>query len=73
MVHRFRRAAARQDSRKSPRFAATTEAPTGVDRTKEAVRPAQKQVTEVTVEQSTTLRKLLNSRRLPQERSWTPF
>ena len=43
-------------------MATTTEAPTGVDSTKEAVSPAQKQLTEVTAEQRTTPRKLLNSR-----------
>ena len=44
------------------RFAATTVAPTGVEKTKEIVKPAQKHTTEVMAEQITTPRKLLNRR-----------
>ena len=40
----------------------TTEAPTGVDSVQEAMSPAQKQHTDVTPAQTTTPRKLLNSR-----------
>ena len=44
------------------RFATTTDAPTGVDRVKEATRPAQKHATDVTAAHTTTPRKLLKRR-----------
>ena len=61
-AHRERKKATPQDARNTAKLAATTEAPTGVDHTQEAVSPAQKHTTAVTPAQIMTPRKLLNSR-----------
>ena len=57
-----RMAAAAQARRNSPRFAATTVAPTGVDQAKDTVSPAQKHPADVTAAQRVTPRKLRKSR-----------
>ena len=56
-----RRAPSAQAHKNSVRLAATTVAPTGVERVKERPSPTQKQMTEVTAAEVITPRKLLKS------------